>query len=85
MVLSVEGSGLGLGEIFKLDWVGNIEGWVECGEVLDWAGANLLLRSPRVSIGCDKVGGGPRIDGGELWDLREEEDEMDWWNRKMDS
>ena len=46
MVLSVEGSGLGLGEIFKSDWVGNIEGWVECGEVLDWAGANLLLRSP---------------------------------------
>ena len=46
MVLSVEGSRLGLGEIFKLDWVGNIEGWVECGEVLDWAGANLLLRSP---------------------------------------
>ncbi len=35
MVLSVEGSRLGPGEIFKSDWVGNIEGWVECVAVLD--------------------------------------------------
>ncbi len=46
VVLSVEESRLRSGEIFKSDWVGNIKGWVECGELLDWVGANLLLRSP---------------------------------------
>ncbi len=37
VVFSFEGSGLGSGEKFELGWVGNIEGWVDYGEVLEWA------------------------------------------------